>query len=288
MDLAKTKWDFHRCSLPSEGVLLVEFDRAPVNAFHDEMWTELRHVMHHASLNPGVRCVVLASKLNKGFTAGLDIKDQLAAMQNYPKDPGRQALVLLDHLRDFQDAISSLAECRAPVIAALHGICFGLGLDIASACDIRLAAENTTFRIAEVDVGLAADIGTLQRFPKIIGNDSKARELALTARSFGAHEAKEFGFLSKVVKGDREAVTKAALEVAKQIAEKSPIAVLSTKHLMNHARDHSVREGLEYTQAWNMGMLQTEDVSNAMKGVLSKKQARFAPVPLIQRVKAKL
>jgi delta(3,5)-delta(2,4)-dienoyl-CoA isomerase len=110
----------------------------------------------------------------------------------------------------------------------------------------------------EVDVGLAADIGTLAHLPKITSNDSLARELAYTARTFSATEADKLGLISKVVEGGREGVVKAALDLAKFIAMKSPIAVASTKHLLAHSRDHSVSANLEYTSVWNSAMVQTE------------------------------
>ncbi|KAI9631976.1 ClpP/crotonase-like domain-containing protein [Dioszegia hungarica] len=216
------------------------------------MWTEMGQIVTRASNDPGVRVIVLSSTTDKTFTGGLDLTDGGALSDPRYSDPARKAFALHEHVIDFQNAISTLANCRPPVIAALHGAALGLAIDIASACDIRLAAENSSFGIVEINVGLAADIGTLQRFPKIVGNDSIARELALTGRKFGAAEAKEMGFVSRVVKGGRGEVVASALEMAKLIAEKSPVAAVSTKHLMNHARDHTVRDGLEYTAAWNM------------------------------------
>lgn len=192
-------------------------------------------------------------------------------------DVARKAFSLHEHIDDFQRAISSIANCQKPVIAAIHGLCIGLGVDISSACDIRLAAENAIFSIAEVNVGLAADIGTLQRFPKIIGNDSTARELALTGRKFGADEALRIGFISQVVKGSRLEVEEAAIKLAREIARKSPIAVLGTKRIMNFSRDHSVQEGLDYTAAWNMSMLQSQDMQESLQAWGSKgKPARYA------------
>ncbi|RXK41575.1 hypothetical protein M231_01074 [Tremella mesenterica] len=161
----------------------------------------------------------------------------------------------------------------------MHGLCLGLAVDIASACDVRIAAEDASFGIMEIDVGLAADIGTLQRFPKIIGNDSLARELSYTGRRFSAKEAKEMGFLSEVVKGSKTEVVSKAMEIAKIIASKSPIALMSTKHLLNHARDHTVEEGLEYTAIWNAAMLQASDTQVAMRATLGKSIPNFAPLP---------
>ncbi|KAG9090030.1 hypothetical protein FRC06_001245, partial [Ceratobasidium sp. 370] len=131
----------------------------------------------------------------------------------------------------------------------------------------------------EVDVGLAADIGTLARLPKITGNESLLRELALTAREFGPAEAVQLGMVSRVVEGGRHEVIDAALATAKAIASKSPIATVGTKRVLLHARDHSVEENLEYTATWNQVMLQSTDTVEAFKAFQTKKAPRFKPLP---------
>jgi len=131
---------------------------------------------------------------------------------------------------------------QARVICVLHGASIGIAIDIASACDIRLAAQDTELSIKEVDVGLAADLGTLQRFPRIVGNDSWTRELAFTGRFFSAQEALEKGFVSYILNSKESGVAK-ALAVAKLIASKSPVAVQGTKNQLDFARDHTIREG---------------------------------------------
>jgi Enoyl-CoA hydratase/isomerase len=128
------------------------------------------------------------------------------------------------------------------VICVLHGASVGIAIDISSACDIRVAAQDTKFSIKEVDIGLAADLGTLQRFPRVVGNDSWTRELAFTGRFFSAKEALERGFLSYVVDSRESGVAK-AMEIAKLIVSKSPIAVQGTKGQLDYARDHTIREG---------------------------------------------
>jgi delta(3,5)-delta(2,4)-dienoyl-CoA isomerase len=114
-------------------------------------------------------------------------------------------------------------------------------MDIITACDIRFCSKDAVFSVKEVDVGLAADVGTLQRLPKIVGNQSWVREVCYTARNFNASEAEVFGLVSKVY-GDRRSLLDGALELAAVIAEKAPLATLGTKHILNHARDHTVQE----------------------------------------------
>ena len=141
-------------------------------------------------------------------------------------------------MRDFQHAIGAPARTPQPVIAAVHGLAFGLALDALSAVDVRLAAADAAFSIKEVDVGIAADIGTLARLPRLVGNASLLHELALTGRVFGAHDAHRLGLVSRVVPGSRDEVVRAALELAREIARKSPVAVVGVKRFLSHALDH--------------------------------------------------
>ena len=128
------------------------------------------------------------------------------------------------------------------VICVLHGVALGIAIDISSACDIRLVTQDAKLSIKEVDIGLAADLGTLQRFPRLVANDSWTRELALSGRFFSAKEALEKGFVSYVLE-NKEAAVHRATEIATLIASKSPIAVQGTKTLLDYSRDHSIREG---------------------------------------------
>ena len=164
----------------------------------------------------------------------------LQALPQHP-DPARHALLMRTHVRDFQNAISAPARIPQPVIAAVHGVAFGLALDALCAVDVRWAASDAVFSIKEVDVGLAADIGTLARVPKLVGNASLLNELALSARTFSAEEAqRSLGLVSRVVPGSRAEVVRAAIvEFAEVVARKSPVAVVGTKRFIAHALDHS-------------------------------------------------
>ncbi|KAG8906283.1 hypothetical protein FRC01_008071, partial [Tulasnella sp. 417] len=204
---------------------------------------------------------------------------ETGALSGRDQDPARTSIPLRDHILHFQSCITAIERCRQPVVAAVHGAAIGLGVDILCACDVRFASENASFSIKEVDVGMAADIGTLSRFPKIVGNQSAVRELAFTGRIFNANEAKEIGFVSKVVDGGMEEVLAAALHVARMISTKSPIAILGSKHLLNHARDNSVGNSLEYTATWNSLMLQSNDTIDAFAAFKSKEPPVFKPIP---------
>ncbi|PAV17738.1 enoyl- hydratase isomerase family [Pyrrhoderma noxium] len=265
-------------SSPSDHVLLVELNRKPVNAFNTAFWTELGQLFDSINTNGEIRVVVLASAMPKLFTAGLDLNDT-SALTNKESDPAHKALVIQHGLGKFQNAISSIERCRQPVILAAHGVVLGLGVDIATACDVRYAAADVNFSIKEVDIGLAADIGTLARLGKVTGNESFARELAFTGRYFSATEALSLGLVSRVVPGSRNEVIQAALETAKLIAKKSPIPVIGIKKVMIHAKDHSVQENLEYVSMWNSAALQASDLETAVKSALTKTVPKYPNLP---------
>ncbi|KAG8931415.1 hypothetical protein FRC02_002749 [Tulasnella sp. 418] len=263
------------------GVLIVQLARSPVNAVHEEMWRELSSIFDKISRDGEVRAVVLGSNIPNFWCAGLDLVEATKTISKPPsgQDAAREGIPLRQHILDFQNAISSIENCRQPVIAAVHGLAIGLSVDILCTCDIRYAASDTKFSIKEVDVGMAADIGTLARFPKIVGNQSAARELALTARMFDANEAKDIGFVNKVVQGSLDEVMKAAVATAKLIASKSPMGTVGTKHILLHARDNSVRDNLEYTATWNALALQSADSRDAFAAFTTKKPPVYKPLP---------
>ncbi|KLO16260.1 ClpP/crotonase [Schizopora paradoxa] len=281
--MSKFSTEYIKVSERGTGVLLVELSRGPVNAFKEKFWRQFGQVFDSIHEDGTVRAVVLASAVPKMFSAGLDLNEALGS--HMEKDPGRQGFYLKEHIRAFQSAISAVERCRVPVIAAVHGLAIGLAVDITSACDIRFAASTAVFAIKEVDVGLAADIGTLARFPKVVGNQSLVRELAMTARNFGADEALAVGFISKVVKGNRGEVVAAALDTARLIASKSPVAVVGTKQILLHSRDHSVQDNLEYTAAWNAFALQSSDTVDCMAAFKTKKDPSFSALPNISKSK---
>ena len=211
-------------------------------------------------------------------TQGLDVtaasQGELGAGAAAP-DPSRRATALRRNILDYQDVISAVAKCEKPTIALMHGYSFGLAIDLSSACDIRLATRDTKFCVKEVDIGLAADVGTLSRFPKVIGGlTSWAKEVCLTARIFGADEADKNGFISRAV-ASKDELIKEGVKLASHIATKSPVAVQGTKNILDAAWGRTVEDNLNYTAVWNAGMLQSSDVQRAMLSGLQKKTPKF-------------
>eukprot|EP00437_Effrenium_voratum_P043899 CAMPEP_0181464456 /NCGR_PEP_ID=MMETSP1110-20121109/35443_1 /TAXON_ID=174948 /ORGANISM="Symbiodinium sp., Strain CCMP421" /LENGTH=259 /DNA_ID=CAMNT_0023589193 /DNA_START=61 /DNA_END=837 /DNA_ORIENTATION=+ len=245
----------------ASGVMEVALNRpAQLNAFSPAMWVDLKNCFEAASSDPDTRCVVIHGGSCKLFTAGLDLKSSGAIFQqDTAVDLSRRALRMGPVITQCQEGISAIERCHKPVVCAMHSGVIGAGVDLASACDIRYCTEDAWFSVAEVNVGLAADVGTLQRLPKIVGNDSIVRELALTGRKMLSQEAKELGLVGKVLPSRDDCLAEAR-KIAKEIASKSPVAVVGTKVSLNYSRDHSVQEGLDHIKQWNSLHLLSEDV----------------------------
>ncbi|KAG0277839.1 putative enoyl CoA hydratase [Linnemannia gamsii] len=262
-----------KVSFPAPFVAHVELNRPKkLNAINDPMWTDIGAVFNQLRDDENVRAIVLSGS-GRCFTSGLDLFS--LNLPVIPDDPSRTAFKVRPYIKKLQDSLTAIEICDKAVIAAIHGPCIGGGIDITTACDIRYASKDAYFSVKEVDIGLAADVGSLQRLPKVVGNISWVRELCLTGRNFDSKEALEQGFISKVVV-DHEAVLAAALATASLIAEKSPVAAIGTKHILNYSRDHTVQEGLDYVATWNQVMLTTPDLPTAAAAQMQKVKATFA------------
>ncbi|KAK5003859.1 hypothetical protein LTR28_009655 [Elasticomyces elasticus] len=189
-------------------------------------------------------------------------------------DAQKAAAKIRRHILEFQDCITAIEKCEKPVITVLHGISYGLALDISLASDIRLCTSGTRFSIKEVDIGLAADIGTLSRLPHSGLPLSWVKDVCLTAREFNGQEAIAVGLVSGCFENKEVAVEK-AVGMARVIGRKSPVAVQGTKEVINHSRGRTVEEGLNYVAVWNAAMLQTKDVKDAMLAGLQKRKPTF-------------
>ncbi|TPX57853.1 hypothetical protein PhCBS80983_g03556 [Powellomyces hirtus] len=263
-----------RLSFPAPAVLLVELHRpSDLNSMNKAFWVEFRKVFEAVREDTNVRAVVISGGEGKHFTAGLDLKDFTGSLIGEAQDPARKAIGFLSLVNAMQASFTAIEECGRAVIVAVHGACIGAGIDLMTACDIRYAANDASFSIKEVDIGLVADVGTLQRMPKVVGNDSWMRELAFTGRRFPASEALQHGLVSKVV--PRTELMATALATATEIASKSPVVTLGVKHILNYSRDHSVADGLNYVGVWNSAMTNTQDLQIAIAANLGKRKAVF-------------
>ncbi|TMJ12480.1 MAG: crotonase/enoyl-CoA hydratase family protein [Alphaproteobacteria bacterium] len=254
------------------GVAHVELARPDkFNAMDRDMFEAVGETFRSLGSDSAVRAILLSGR-GRHFTAGLDL--QYAASQFPPSDdPGRAAESRLRHIVWLQDAFSAVEAARPPVIAAVHGGCIGAGVDLASACDIRICAEDAFFQVAEVDVAITADLGTLQRLTHLIP-EGVVRELAYTGRRMDAAEALRLGLANRV-EADRESAVAAGLELARTIAAKSPLAVAGAKMSLNYSRGRTVEEGLRHVAMWNAGALVSGDLTAAIQARLAKTQPEF-------------
>jgi enoyl-CoA hydratase len=259
----------------ADGVAHVELARGDkLNAMDKAMFEGIGDTFRALGRDPGARAIVLSGR-GRHFTAGLDL--EYASRQFAPvADAARAAEARLRHIEWLQEAFGAIEAARAPVIAAIHGGCVGAGVDLAAACDLRVASADAYFQVAEVDVAITADLGTLQRLGHLIPQ-GVLRELAYTGRRMGAEEAARLGLVNHVA-DDREGAIAAAMALARTIAAKSPLAVAGAKRSLNHSRGRPVEEGLRDVAMWNMATLASADLSEAIRARLEKKEAKFGPL----------
>ncbi|MBM3556528.1 MAG: crotonase/enoyl-CoA hydratase family protein [Alphaproteobacteria bacterium] len=249
-----------------------------LNTMNVAFWEEVRRAFVGIDAETGIRAAILAAE-GPHFTAGLDIEDFgsiLAKALEQAHDPARRGEAIRRLVLEMQETFNVIERCRVPVIAAVQGACIGGGIDMIAACDLRYCSADAFFVVKEIDLGIVADLGTLQRLPKIVA-PGVAREMALTARRVDAQRAREIGLVN-AVHADHATLLAEAREVAAEIAARSPLAVTGTKQVMNHARDHSVAEGLEYVATWQAGMFISPDLLEAARARMEKRGPAFKPL----------
>lgn len=239
------------------------------NAMGFEFFSRLPEHFARFDADPAVRAVVVAAE-GKSFTVGLDLTEA-GAMLSDTSARGRAGLKA--KILELQESITAIERCRKPVIAAIHGHCIGGGVDLACACDIRMAAADAVFSIRESRLAIVADLGTLQRLPYIIG-DGHFRELAYTGRDFSAEEALSIGFVNRVLP-DAAALRTAAAELAGDIAANPPLAVQGIKDVVLFSRDNGVAPGLQYVAQKNAAALPCEDLMEAVAAFMEKRPPVF-------------
>jgi enoyl-CoA hydratase len=260
-----------------DGVAHVELAREErFNAMDKAMFAAIGETFGRLGEDPAVRAIVLSGR-GRHFTAGIDLHyaaAQFAAAGTTAPDPGRAAESRLRHIAWLQDAFSAVEKSRVPVIAAIHGGCVGAGVDLASACDLRLASTGAFFQVAEIDVAITADLGTLQRLTHLLPAGI-VRELTYTGRRMAAEEALRLGLLNRV-EADRESLIAAALELGRMIAAKSPLAMAGAKMSLNYSRGRPIEDGLRQVALWNAATLVGADLAAAVRARLDKNDPRFA------------
>ncbi|GAB4126338.1 MAG: crotonase/enoyl-CoA hydratase family protein [Raineya sp.] len=243
------------------------------NAMDSHFWQELPQALAMLEQQAEVRAIILYGE-GKNFSSGIDLAMLMQVKQDIANlEAGRAAEKVYKFVLSLQESINAVEKCSKPVIAAIHGACIGGGVDLICACDMRFASEEAYFCVKEVDMGIIADLGTLQRLPKIIPAGIAA-ELAFTARKMPAQEAKSLGLVNNVWE-TKEILLEEVNKIAQHIAEKSPLVIRGIKKTLLHSRDHSVAQGLDFIANWNASQLMSQDVEIAIMAQMQKQKPIF-------------
>jgi len=246
------------------------------NSMIPSFWTELPEILRELDRGGEARVIVISST-GKHFCAGMDLAvfaggggDQQGGGRS---ELGRQRANMRRGVLDLQETFNAIEKARIPVLAAVQGGAVGGAVDMITACDMRYMSADAFVCIQEINIGMTADVGTLQRLPKIIP-EGIARELAYTGRRMPAEEAKACGLVNEVFP-DRDALREGVLEVAREIASKSPLAIWGTKEMINYARDHSTEDSLNYIATWQAGMFQPQDMAETFAAKRDQREPEF-------------
>ena len=249
------------------------------NSMIREFWNELPQIVKELSSGSDARVIVLSGQ-GRHFSSGMDLSvfgDGIGGSEGVSSGgdgfPSRPRAASRETILHLQETFSCLESSRIPVIAAVQGACIGGSIDMITACDMRYASADAFFTIQEINIGMTADVGTLQRLPRLVG-EGVARDLAFTGRRMGADEAAQHGLINQVFE-DADAMRAGVNEIAEEIASKSPMAIWGTKRVLNYSRDHSVADGLEYIATWNAAMFDFDDMSEAFKAQQDSRSAKY-------------
>jgi len=261
--------------LKKEGNVAFAFLNRPdkANALNRGLWFEIGKLAEWASEEKDVRVLVLSGK-GKNFTAGIDFQYIKEMQKEYTSlEEGLRGEHLRSSIKKMQASFNALRECSKPTIAAVHGACIGGGVDLITACDMRYSTEEASFSVKEVDLGIVADIGTLQRLPLLVG-EGVTRELSFTGRLFTGKEAKAMGLVNSCFQ-DESRLMKSVSAIALEISKKSPLTIRGIKNVLNYNQDKNLRDGLDYVANWNAASLFSSDVNEIMQASFEKREPNF-------------
>ena len=244
-----------------------------LNSMNSDFWDELPRIVKAIDHASAARVIVLSST-GKHFTAGMDLEVFAHFGRRFELEPARCAEALRRLVIKLQDIFNVLEQCRMPVLSAVQGGCIGGGMDMIATTDCRYCTADSFFVVKETKLGVLADLGTLQRLPKLIP-EGLARELVYSSRKMLAEEALSSGFVNAVYP-DQESLLAAVMEVAKSIAANSPLIVAGTKEMLTYGRNHGVDEGLKYTATWQGGMFRMADLGEGMTASQERRDGDYA------------
>jgi enoyl-CoA hydratase len=279
---AETQWNCFEVTIEDHVAHIRMTRPEAMNTMNKDFWRELPAIVKDIDDNARARCIVISST-GKHFCAGMDLSvfANVGDRDGAPVDRHVAGESFRRHVHHLQDTFTCLDEARMPVIAAIHGGCIGGAVDFTSACDIRYCTEDAFFTIMEINIGMTADVGTFPRLCKLIP-EGWVRELAYTGRRLPAHRAREIGLVNEVLP-DHDAVVAHALATAREIASKSPLAVAGSKVMINYARDHTIKDALDYIALWQVGMFSGPHMAETFKAKAEKRDPVFPDLLPLRR-----
>ena len=248
-----------------------------LNSMIPLFWQELPQTVRKIDEQSAARVIVISSQ-GKHFSAGMDLSVFAQMSQDFSGEPARRAERLRRMVLELQDSFNALESVRIPVLVAVQGGVIGGAVDMICACDSRYCTQDAFFTIKETEIGMTADVGTLQRLPHLIPQ-GLVRELAYTGRNMFSDEAKTCGLVNQVF-SDQASMLAGVMKIAAKIASHSPMAVAGCKEMINYTRDHSVADALTYMATWQSGMFQMPDIQEAM---VAQKEKRLPQYPELHK-----
>ncbi len=244
------------------------------NAMNPPAWSELPGIFENLDQDKNIRVIVIAGN-GSCFSTGIDLMEMVGELPEIMDEnqKGGTKWKLIQKILPLQETMTCIERCKKPVIAAVHGYCVGAGLDMITACDVRIASKDATFSLKEAAVGFVADVGVLQRIPLIVGQGI-ARELAYTAKSISAERAKEILLVNELYE-TKEELFEAAEKMAIEIAENSPLAVQASKNVLNYGVGKSIDDGLKYVASMSSNIIPSDDLYEAVKAFMEKRKPNF-------------
>lgn len=249
---------------------------AELNTMNLDFWRELPQAVREID-ESGEASVIVLSSTGKHFSAGMDLSVFMSlGGEQTTANPARLGEAFRRLVLELQDVFNLIERSRLPVLAAVQGGCIGGGLDLISACDCRYATEDAFFSVKETQLGMTADVGSLQRLPHLIPHGIM-REMAYTGIPLPARRAKEIGLVNEIYP-DQASMLDAVMKIARDIAKNSPLAVTGTKEMITYARDHTVSDALLYIATWQAGMFSPHDMQETFTAKAEKREPVFEPL----------
>jgi enoyl-CoA hydratase len=272
-------WEHLEIESAGDGVSILWLNRPDkLNALHRPLWDDIPAAVAALDADADTRVIVLAGR-GQAFCAGIDLVDHAPMLAGGGSLSGRgdsavgRRRALYADIQRYQRTASCFEDTDKPVVAAIHGACLGAGVDLVTACDLRIASAEASFSVRETRIALVADVGVLQRLPRIVG-EGAARELILTGRDLDAQAAARIGLVSEVLP-DPAALHARARELAGTIAAHSPLATQGAKHVLTAATRSATRESLDYVALWNSAFLHSDDLEEAVRAFVERRKPRF-------------